>query len=37
MILLFYNKENPQFSYILIAISGTLTAIWLISLVTQLF
>lgn len=30
-------KENPQFSNILIAISGTLTAIWLITLVTQLF
>lgn len=30
-------KEAPQFSYILFAISGTLTAIWLITLVTQLF
>lgn len=28
-------KEAPQFSYILFAISGTLTAIWLITLVTQ--
>lgn len=30
-------KEAPQFSYILFAISGTLTAIWLITLITQLF
>ena len=30
-------KENLQFSYILLAISCTLTAIWLITLVTQLF
>lgn len=29
-------KEAPQFSYILFAISGTLTAIWLITLVSQL-
>ncbi|MGK4061825.1 hypothetical protein [Lactobacillus johnsonii] len=30
-------KDDPQFSYILFAISGTLTIIWLITLVTQLF
>ncbi|QLL68137.1 hypothetical protein GTO82_04445 [Lactobacillus johnsonii] len=30
-------KDAPQFSYILFAISGTLTIIWLITLVTQLF
>lgn len=30
-------KDNPQFSYILFAISGTLTIIWLITLVAQLF
>ena len=30
-------KDDPQFSYILFAIAGTLTIIWLISLVTQLF
>ncbi|WP_260186656.1 hypothetical protein [Lactobacillus amylovorus] len=30
-------KENLQFSYILLAISCTLTAIWLITLVTELF
>lgn len=30
-------KDDPQFSYILFAISGTLTIIWLIPLVTQLF
>ena len=30
-------KYDPQFSYILFAISGTLTIIWLITLVTQLF
>jgi hypothetical protein len=29
-------KEAPQFSYILFAISGALTAIWLITLVSQL-
>lgn len=30
-------KEDVHFSYILFAISGTLTIIWLITLVTQLF
>ena len=30
-------KDDPQFSYILFAISGTLTIIWLITLVAQLF
>ena len=30
-------KDDPQFSYILFAISGTLTILWLITLVTQLF
>ncbi|MDY2874557.1 MAG: hypothetical protein SOT17_04765 [Lactobacillus johnsonii] len=30
-------KDDPQFSYILFAISGTLTIIWLVTLVTQLF
>ena len=30
-------KDDPQFSYILFAISGTLTIVWLITLVTQLF
>ncbi len=30
-------KDDPQFSYILFAISGTLTIIWLTTLVAQLF
>lgn len=30
-------EDAPQFSYILFAISGTLTAIWLITLVIQFF
>ncbi len=30
-------KDDPQFSYILFAISGTLAIIWLITLVAQLF
>ena len=30
-------KDAPQFSYILFAISGTLTIIWLITLVAHLF
>lgn len=41
MILMIYAshqlKDDPQFSYILFAISGTLTIIWLITLVAQLF
>lgn len=41
MILMIYAshqlKDDPQFSYILFAISGTLTIIWLTTLVAQLF
>lgn len=41
MILMFYAssqlKEDPQFSYILFAIAGTLTSIWLLSSVIEIF
>lgn len=36
-LMIYASKENLQFSYILLAISCTLTAIWLITLVTELF
>ena len=41
MILMVYAssqlKENPQFSYVLFAIAGTLTLIWLLSFVIEIF
>ncbi|WP_198565113.1 hypothetical protein [Lactobacillus crispatus] len=30
-------KEDPQFSYVLFAIAGTLTLIWLLSFVIEIF
>ncbi|WP_180706794.1 hypothetical protein [Lactobacillus crispatus] len=41
MILMVYAssqlKEDPQFSYVLFAIAGTLTLIWLLSSVIEIF